>query len=139
MESESEVEIYSRLAGLEKEVVILRDGYLVINKRYTQALLSMKSLTSATLEAALRAAVAAEKSALACKNAATAATVAADARIIDAARLAVIAANVVQSLRKLCAWRGTVTCSRCGFARQYQEYHFAGQQRVHKTYRLQRR
>ena len=79
MISDAENKIYARLTELESEVVTLRDGYLVVNRRYSQALLSMKTLTNSTLEAALRAAAAAEKSSLACKNAAQAAQ-AADAR-----------------------------------------------------------
>ena len=76
---DAENKILARLTELESEVVSLRDGYLVVNKRYTQALLSMKSLTESTLEAAIRASIAAEKSALACKNAAVAASEAAAA------------------------------------------------------------
>ena len=64
MVSDTENKIYARLTDLENEVVTLRDGYLVVNKRYTQALNSMKALTASTLEAAIRAAAAAEKSTL---------------------------------------------------------------------------
>lgn len=48
---DAESKILARLTELESEIVTLRDGYLVVNKRYTQALLSMKSLTDSTLEA----------------------------------------------------------------------------------------
>jgi len=94
MVSETENKIYARLTELENEVVTLRDGYLVVNKRYSQALLSMKALTTSTLEAAIRAATAAEKSSLACKNATVAATAAAAVPVIEAAEAAAGAAGL---------------------------------------------
>ncbi len=116
--SEIENKIYARLTELENEVVTLRDGYLVVNKRYSRALMSMKVLTSSTLEAAIRAAAAAEKSSLCCQNAALAAKAAAAVPVIEAAeaaaaatmrattaaaaaaKLALEAAAIAKSLRK---------------------------------------
>ena len=65
MVSDSEKKIFAKLTELETEMHALREGYLVLNKRYTHALHSMKALTASALEAAMRAATAAEKSALA--------------------------------------------------------------------------
>jgi len=54
MTTESEQKIFAKLAELESEVADLRTGYLVVNKRYTEALSTLKTLTSLTLEAAMR-------------------------------------------------------------------------------------
>ena len=94
METETERKITAKLIQLEAEIATLRDGYLAVNKRYSEALLSMKQLTDFSLEAALRAASAAEKCALACKNAASAAIRAAEASVIEAVNSAVEAASL---------------------------------------------
>ncbi len=84
MEQEA-AKIYEKLAALETEVLGLRDGYLLVNKRYSETLHSLKSLTTDASEAAQRAAAAAEKSLLACDNAAKAASLAADNNALQAA------------------------------------------------------
>lgn len=94
MISDSEKVIFAKLAALDSEVVTLREGYLVLNKRYSEALASMKALTAHTLEAAIRAAIAAEKSALACKNASAAAMLAADIPMIEAVDAAAASAGL---------------------------------------------
>ncbi len=50
--------IYAKLIALETEVVNLRQGYVVVNTRYAEALGSLKHLTHTSLEAAKRAAAA---------------------------------------------------------------------------------
>ena len=92
MEQEA-AKIYEKLAALETEVLSLRDGYLVVNKRYSETLHSLKSLTTDASEAAQRAAAAAEKSLLACDNAAKAASLAADNNALQAALAAASAAE----------------------------------------------
>jgi hypothetical protein len=66
--------IYSKIVGLETEVGDLRQGYLLINRRYSAALTSLKELTSHASEAAKRSASGALKAAEAAKHAAEAAT-----------------------------------------------------------------
>lgn len=70
---ERDARFTARLEQLEQDIASLRQGFLVVNARYAQTMQSLKLLTDATLEAALRAASAAEKAALACKNATAAA------------------------------------------------------------------
>ncbi len=77
MPTDSESLIFAKLSELESEIATLRSGYLVVNKRYSDALSAMKTLTSNSLEAAVRAALAAEKATQACKNAMNAAVAAA--------------------------------------------------------------
>lgn len=77
--------IYSKLVNLETEVNNLRQGYAVINQRYSEAIGTLKNLTSSALEAAKRAAIAAEKALLAARNSAKAAQLAAAVRMSNAA------------------------------------------------------
>lgn len=84
MTIDSDKQIHSRMAQLVVDIGSLRDGYMIVNKRYTQTLYAMKQLTQNSLEAALRAATAAEKAALASKNAAASALASATANVIDA-------------------------------------------------------
>ncbi len=77
--------IYAKLVNLESEVLNLRKGYIIVNKRYADALSNLKSLTSSALEAAKRTGFAAEKALLAAKNSAKAAKLAASKEVIDAA------------------------------------------------------
>ena len=53
---EEAAKIYEKLAALETEVLSLRDGYLIVNKRYSETLQSLKALTTDASEAAQRAA-----------------------------------------------------------------------------------
>ena len=69
--------IQSKLVSLETEVSDLRQGYIIINRRYTNALASLKDLTAHASESAKRSANAAIKAADAARNASTAATEAA--------------------------------------------------------------
>ncbi|NCV87483.1 MAG: hypothetical protein EBW14_16840, partial [Oxalobacteraceae bacterium] len=69
MDKDAEQVINSKIAQLQTDIEILRDSYMAINKRYTNSLASINELTLSSLEAALRAATAAEKAALACKSA----------------------------------------------------------------------
>ena len=91
---DSEKIIHAKIAQLEADIASLRDGYMIVNKRYTQTLVSLKQLTQNALEAALRAATAAEKAALASKNATAAALSSASAKIIGALHAAVEAASL---------------------------------------------
>ena len=94
MAIDSEKIIHAKIAQLEADIASLRDGYMIVNKRYAQTLDSMKLLTQSALEAALRAANAAEKAAQASKNAAAAAMASASAKIIDATHAATEAASL---------------------------------------------
>ena len=60
----------------------MRQGYVVVKQRYSEALDALKMLTQTSLEAAKRAAVSAEKSAIAAKSSARAASVAASEVVI---------------------------------------------------------
>ncbi|MEY3721427.1 MAG: hypothetical protein RL618_1946, partial [Pseudomonadota bacterium] len=42
MDPASEQVINAKIAQLQSDIAVLRDGYMVINKRYTQTLDSMK-------------------------------------------------------------------------------------------------
>ena len=84
--------IYGKLVSLESEVGNLRQGYITVNARYADALGTLKTLTSSSLEAAKRAAASAEKASLSAKNCATAAKVAASKAIVEAADAAADAA-----------------------------------------------
>ena len=57
--SEDTDRIYVKLAQLEQEITNLRQGYVILNKRYGAALGTLKDLTLHAMEAAKRAAVAA--------------------------------------------------------------------------------
>jgi hypothetical protein len=94
MDKDSEQVINSKIAQLQADIEILRESYMALNKRYTKNLASINDLTLSSLEAALRAASAAEKAALACKSATEAALKSADAKVIDAP-------DLQQSLRVL--------------------------------------
>ena len=65
--------IYAKLISLETEIANLRQGYMVVNQRYAEAIGTLKSLTASALEAAKRAAIAAEKALLAAQSSAAAA------------------------------------------------------------------
>src|SRR5690348_6682000 len=84
--------IYKRLAELEREVVNLRGGYVIVNNRYTEALSSLKNLTFHAKEAATRAAAAAGLSRDATRHSAAAAKDAAIHSAIAAASAAAEAA-----------------------------------------------
>lgn len=94
MSIDSEKLIRAKIAQLEADMGSLRDGYMILNKRYTQTLGTMKELTQRALEAAIRCANAAEKAAMASKNAANAALSSASAKIIDATQAAAEAASL---------------------------------------------
>ena len=78
-------EIYLKINMLESEVGDLRNGYLTINKSYSEALKSLKDLTEHACEAAKRSAQSAIRASEAAKNAAVAATEAAATSIVKAA------------------------------------------------------
>jgi hypothetical protein len=94
MGADAEQRIISKLAEMQAEIQALQDGYLVINKRYTQALSSIKELTAHALESAHRSALAAEKSLDATKSALDAAKAAAVTSVIAAANAAATAAGI---------------------------------------------
>lgn len=94
MEKDSEQIINTKIAQLQADIEVLRDGYMAINKRYTNSLASINDLTLSSLEAALRAATAAENSAQACKSATAAALKSANAMVIDATRAAAESASL---------------------------------------------
>lgn len=85
--TEENEKLYARLAELEREIRNLREGYSIVNRRFSAVLESLKDLASNATAAAIRSA-AARKSADACTNAAKAAQVAADHAVIDAAESA---------------------------------------------------
>lgn len=68
--------IYAKLAEFEREIKNLREGYLIVGKRYSESIESLKLLTLHSREAAERAAASAIKSAAAARSAATAAATA---------------------------------------------------------------
>jgi hypothetical protein len=92
MNLDSEQRISAKLAQIEADISMLREGYLVVNKRYADTLQTMKALTEHSLEASLRSATAAEKAALACRNATAAAVSSASENIITATQAAAEAA-----------------------------------------------
>jgi hypothetical protein len=55
VDTADEQRIYAKLQTMENEIAELKTGYLLVNERYTNTLGVLKRLTSATLEAALRA------------------------------------------------------------------------------------
>lgn len=85
--TEENEKLYARLAELEREIRNLREGYSIVNRRFSAVLESRKDLASNATAAAIRSA-AARKSADACTNAAKAAQIAADHAVIDAAESA---------------------------------------------------
>lgn len=100
MNPDSEQRISAKLAQIEADISMLREGYLVVNKRYAETLQTLKALTEHSLEASLRSATAAEKAALACRNATAAAVSSASENVIaamqaaaEAAALAAVAAS----------------------------------------------
>ena len=94
-------EIERKILSLETEVGDLRQGYLIINRRYSQALTALKELTAHAAEAAKRAANGAIKAAAAAKNASTAATEAAAFLVVVAADAAAdAAAAAAESARR---------------------------------------
>jgi len=90
--SEEIEKIYSKLIALETVVSDLRQGYLIVNQRYTNALASLKELTAHASEAAKRSAASALKAAEAAKNASLAAAEAAAIPVLTAADAAAVAA-----------------------------------------------
>jgi hypothetical protein len=94
MASETETKILAKLTDLENEISTLREGFLIVNKRYADTVDNMKLLTSQSLEAAMRSAAAAERAAMACKAANAAAHAAAAQSVIEATSLASEAAGL---------------------------------------------
>ena len=84
--------IYSKLVTLETEIQNLRQGYMLVNQRYTKAIYSLNSLTTSALDTTKWAAIAAEKALFAAKKSAAAASVAATNDMIAAAEAAADAA-----------------------------------------------
>ena len=62
--------LHSTLALSQNEVMNLREGYGIVNSRYSAALASLKKLTDNTTEAIKRAAAAAENAAIVSSDAA---------------------------------------------------------------------
>ena len=85
--------IYAKLVAHETEIINLRKGYMIINERYTKALVSLKQLTNSAAEAAKKACLAAEKANFATAQCFTAAKEAANQSVIEAAEAAAEAAN----------------------------------------------
>ena len=110
--SEEIPKIYAKLVALETVVSDLRQGYLIVNQRYTNALASLKDLTAHASEAAKRSATGALKAAEAAKNASMAATVAhqaeessliASAQAAEATKIATDAATEAVKMSNLAA------------------------------------
>jgi hypothetical protein len=57
--------IYAKLISLENEISNLRQGYMVVNQRYTETLNILMDLTNSAAEAAKKACLSAEQSAIA--------------------------------------------------------------------------
>ena len=107
--------IYAKLVILETEVSDLRQGYVIINRRYSNALASLKDLTALATEAAKRSANGAIKAAEAAKNASTAATEAAAIPVLKAADAAADAASAAaESAIEAAAAGGGGKCSCSG-------------------------
>lgn len=94
--TEAEQKLYSKMEAIEHKLVNLRQGYLIVNKRYNEAIGSLKELTQHTMIAAKKAAEAALISRQAADRAAAAARLAADSHIIAAAEAAADAAQAVK-------------------------------------------
>ena len=80
--------IYAKLIAHESEIMNLRQGYMIVNERYTQALHSLKELTDTAAHAAKQACIAAEQATISTRKCAEAAKKAADQQVIDAAEAA---------------------------------------------------
>ena len=87
--------IYAKLVSLETEVTNLRQGYMVVNLRYTAALSSLKELTNSATLAAKKACIAAEQAAIATNKCAIAAKEAASKSVIEAAEAAADALSLI--------------------------------------------
>lgn len=61
-------QIHARMGELEREITNLRQGYVIVNQRYSESLLSLKELSSFTTQAAKRSALAADHALLAARN-----------------------------------------------------------------------
>ena len=80
--------IYAKLIAHESEIINLRQGYIVVNEKYTAALSSLRTLTISAAEAAKRACTAAERASIATTKCSVAAKEAANNSVIVAAEAA---------------------------------------------------
>ena len=84
--------VHEKLAGLEREIKELREGYVIANKRYTEALATLSEMVANAKEAASRAATAAKLAAHATRRSVDAAKEAAAQSVIPATEEAANAA-----------------------------------------------
>lgn len=106
--SEETDKLYARLAQQSTEIENLRQGYVIVNRRYGAALESLKLLSASAREAVVRADIAAQEAARSAKHAAsvasdlvakasTAAAAVAAAALAAAAATASAAAEVIEA------------------------------------------
>lgn len=101
--SEETDKIYARLAAQEREIANLREGYVIINRRYSVALGSLKLLTANATETMKRAAIAADKAATTAAQAAAVAREAVSKTVADAAAVVAAAADAAAAISKVAA------------------------------------
>ncbi len=92
--------IYARLAAMDREIANLRQGYVIVNKRYTEALASLRRLITHATDAARKSSQAAQKAEIACRNAASAAHEAAEQHVISAAAAADAASASARNIKR---------------------------------------
>ena len=85
--------LYDRVVSIEKELMNLRQGYVIVNDRYNTAMGSLTTVTHHSVVAAQKAALSAQNSETAASNAAKAAQVAAEHDVVSAAQSAAGAAH----------------------------------------------
>ena len=86
-------QIHARLVALETEIMNLRQGYIVTNERYSNALIALRVLTTHSMDAAKRAAASAKKCVIAVQRALDAARQASDRSADRTVEFAVAAAE----------------------------------------------
>ena len=84
--SEMNDPLYARVVSIEKELINLRQGYVIVNDRYNSAMSLLTKVSSHSVVAAQKAAVSARNSETAAGNAAEAAKIAADHAVLSAAQ-----------------------------------------------------
>ena len=94
MNQETE-KLYATLAALQQELTNMRQGYILVNQRYAQALDSLNALINSTAEAATLAAIAADKAVSEAANEALAARELAAKVVIATAKTAAEAVEEV--------------------------------------------
>ena len=85
LSTETEKIIFAKLTTLEGELSALRQGFVVVNRKYSEVLTSLKKLSELSVEATQRASAAACRAESAARKAADTAKIAASQSILQAA------------------------------------------------------